>query len=111
VHLAIDVGRDQNRLVLRLRGELDLASAPTLDREVASLLQSQPTFLVLDLGRVEFIDSAGLRTLLRARQRCHANGCRFSLRHPSGQARRLFELTRTDERLGLEAGLAGGAKR
>jgi anti-anti-sigma factor len=45
-------------------GDLDLASAPLLDAEVAAL-DGEPA--VVDLSRLEFIDSSGIHALTRAR--------------------------------------------
>ena len=61
-------------------GELDLATAPSLeaalDRAFASGAGSR---VVLDLRELEFIDSSGLRTLLTARRQAEDAGAAFSL--------------------------------
>jgi anti-anti-sigma factor len=48
---------------IRLRGELDSASAPTLCERVAPWLQTCRR-LVVDMREVSFLDSAGLRAIL-----------------------------------------------
>jgi len=48
---------------IRLRGELDSASAPTLCEQVAPWLQTCRR-LVVDMREVSFLDSAGLRAIL-----------------------------------------------
>ena len=52
---------------LALKGDLDLASAPQLDAHVAALRPFAAP-LVLDVSRLEFIDSSGLRALTAARR-------------------------------------------
>jgi anti-anti-sigma factor len=53
------------RLRLGLVGELDIASASQLEERLRALaVQGRP--VVLDLGRLQFIDSSGLRELVRA---------------------------------------------
>ena len=63
--LAEDAGSEGER-VIRLRGELDIESAPDLER---ALLRPRPARqrVVLDLAELKFMDSTGLRVLLRAR--------------------------------------------
>src|SRR6187200_2873223 len=65
----------QTRVVLV--GELDIASAETLERELETLEADSPGTLVLDLRRVEFIDSTGLRAVIAADARARSAGRRF----------------------------------
>lgn len=56
---------EDGRLRLGLVGELDIASAGQLEERLRTLaVQGDP--VVLDLGRLQFIDSLGLRELVRA---------------------------------------------
>jgi anti-anti-sigma factor len=61
-------------------GELDLATAPSLDAALDRAFAAAGTGrVVLDLRELEFIDSSGLRSLLTARRRAEASGAGFSL--------------------------------
>jgi anti-sigma B factor antagonist len=71
---AIERRDDGDRTVLELAGEFDLAAEPLLTRELETALPA-PT-LVLDLSRVTFMDSTGLRLLLEADARARENGDR-----------------------------------
>jgi len=53
-----------DRWVLRLRGELDLYAAQVFQRECLELLDASCKELYVDLGDLQFIDSAGLASLL-----------------------------------------------
>lgn len=53
------------RVRLALVGELDIASASALEARLRALAQRGDP-VVLDLGRLQFIDSSGLRELVRA---------------------------------------------
>ena len=68
-HLRIDVAHDDDRVVLSLDGELDMASAPLLQRAIEDVELAGKPMVVLDLQRLEFIDSTGLRIILSARAR------------------------------------------
>ena len=73
-----------DRLVAR--GELDTDTARYLDAVVEDL-DGEP--IVLDLAAVSFIDSSGIRALLRARQRHNA----LRIENPSPQAGKVLEMT------------------
>jgi len=81
---------------LVLRGEVDLASTPILERELKRAEATASGRIVLDLGELEFIDSSGLSCLMRAQQRASANGHTLILKRIPAQAKRLFYLTGFD---------------
>jgi anti-sigma B factor antagonist len=85
--------RDEHGVVLELSGELDLASAPALERELSEIEDENPGRIVIDLGNVSFLDSTGLALMLRAQQTSPANGHQLCLRPGSSQVQRLFEIT------------------
>jgi anti-anti-sigma factor len=87
-----------DRVRLRIRGELDLASAPTLDDAVAALGSSPPSLILLDLAEMTFFDSSGLRVLMRVAGRCRDFGATVRLLNLPAQARRVMELTGTLDR-------------
>ena len=84
---------------LALRGELDLVSSPALDRTVAELTHSDAQLIVIDLRGLEFMDSTGLSTIVKAHQRAEETGRRFGLVRGPQQVQRLLSLTGVDERL------------
>ena len=79
---------------LVIRGELDPHTAPQLDDELAALIHDDGvTTLVLDVAGIDFIDSSGLRSLIRAQQTIAARGGAVVLRAPSAATLRLLEIT------------------
>src|SRR5436190_21318879 len=65
---------DQTRIVLV--GELDIASTESLEQELATFEDDAGGTLVLDLRRVEFMDSTGLRAVIAADERARSAGRR-----------------------------------
>jgi anti-anti-sigma factor len=53
-----------NAVVLRFEGDIDLLTAPIVDQAVKTALQQAPAVLVVDLGGVDFLASAGLAELV-----------------------------------------------
>jgi anti-anti-sigma factor len=89
----LDVRHEGRTCVLSLVGELDLASAPTLEEAVAAACAKGAEAVVIDLRGVTFIDSTGLRGVLRARELAIAQDCRCSVvRTLPRQVARIFEL-------------------
>jgi anti-sigma B factor antagonist len=78
---------------LALAGELDIADVPRLEQALdAAVAESEGAFLV-DLTALEFLDSSGIRLLLRARALLGRADRAFALICPHGPVRRAIELT------------------
>ena len=60
--------------VVRVTGRLDAISAPELDAQTASWLEENLLNVVLDMSGVEYISSAGLRSILAAAKQLKAKG-------------------------------------
>ena len=89
---------------MRLRGELDLASAPTVTATLHRLREHDEDVL-LDLDEVAFIDMSGLRVVLAAMQDASQDGWEFLITPGSPQVRRLVTLVGLDGRLPLDGSL------
>ncbi|GAC1361845.1 MAG: hypothetical protein NVSMB32_01420 [Actinomycetota bacterium] len=63
---------DPGQGTITLRGELDASSAPGLDEALSAQEAQAPPVLRVDLRRLEFMDSSGLRLLLEAHKRALA---------------------------------------
>lgn len=97
--LRIDSRNEQGRLVIRLDGELDMASAPLLQAALESAEKDPASALVLDLERLRFMDSTGLRIILWARERWRSHGHELALTAGSSQVQRLLAVSGVGERL------------
>ncbi len=90
------VDRADGVAVLRAAGELDAARAPQLLPRADALLDGElrgARGVVLDLSRVTFFDSSGVRLLDRLLRGCAARGARVRVVAPPGSpTRRVLEL-------------------
>ena len=59
--------------ILELEGELDSATAPAFREKVAEAAELDPAQLVIDLTKLDYLSSAGLRVLVFARQKMAEN--------------------------------------
>ena len=76
---------------LRLAGELDAYSGPSLQEALAALRPESD--ITLDLGEVTFIDSSALRILIGESTTRAAAGGAVRLRSPSVAVLRLLEIS------------------
>jgi anti-anti-sigma factor len=61
----VDVIPDREIVTVRPRGELDLATVAEVDAVMTELCESGFERIVLDLGALRFVDSAGVHLALR----------------------------------------------
>ena len=100
--LQIESAPRGDTIVVSLRGELDLTSAPVFERELRAVEETSPPRVVIDLSGLEFMDSTGLRALLLARDRAQSDGHELALRRGPRQVQRVLELTKTAEAFEFE---------
>lgn len=98
--LTVGVRQARDRLIFELEGELDMASSPLLIEALADADDLDgPSTVVLDLRRVSFVDSTGLKAIFAARNTVTGQGRRFAVTEGSAQVQRLLSLTRLNEHL------------
>jgi anti-sigma B factor antagonist len=79
--------------VVRVQGELDLATAPQLTDSLRTAASPAPARIVIDLERLKFCDSTGLRALIMAVREIEGRGGEATLLvAPDGQLERLLDL-------------------
>jgi RND superfamily putative drug exporter len=95
--LEVGVERRGPRVRVELTGELDLASAKLLHERLEQVESENPELLVLDLRRLGFLDSSGLREVIGAVQRGREEGRKVALVRAHGPIEDLLQLTRVEE--------------
>jgi len=91
---------DRNGLVhVALVGELDLSTVAKVQEELRRVEASAPATLVVDLSKLTFLDSTGLRCIVTADERARTDGRRIVIVRGPDAVQRVFAITRLDERL------------
>jgi anti-anti-sigma factor len=75
-----------------LAGRLDTHSHAALEERLAPLLAGKPQALVLDLAHLEYISSAGVRCILKARKSLAPHEGKLLIVHPQTQIQKVIEL-------------------
>ena len=84
---------------IAVAGELDLSSALTFDEEVRRAEECGKSTLILDLRRLRFMDSTGLRLIMSAQARARTRGRRLAIVLGSDAVKRIFRLAGVSSRL------------
>ena len=92
--------QNEHELNVALEGRLDTVTAPELEKELKENLNGV-TKLVLDLEKLEYISSAGLRVLLAAQKIMNRQGS-MSVTHVGEMVMEIFEVTGFSDILTIE---------
>lgn len=102
--LRINADADGPTTVLRLIGELDLATAEQLRGRVREVVGGHEDLrrLVFDVAGLEFMDVTGLGALLDARRKLVARGGSVAIRRPRPMVVRMLALLELEDALQVE---------
>jgi anti-sigma B factor antagonist len=85
------VGEDVR--VVSLEGEIDVYTSIQLKQDIAEILSSGTKFLVLNLTKVEYLDSTGLGVLIGTLKKLRENSGNLIIVGPAMRIMRIFEIT------------------
>ena len=92
----VQEGRSLTRTLV-LRGRLDNDSVAVLDKELDAVLASAVKVVVFDLAGLEYVTSAGLRSIFRAQKAMHARAGKALILNPQPQVERVLEIVKVPE--------------
>ncbi|MBR3313593.1 MAG: STAS domain-containing protein [Atopobiaceae bacterium] len=94
--MEITITQDGNTATLVLDGKLSVATSPDLDAAINGLPESTCNF-VIDLSKLDYISSAGLRVLVSTEKLAARRGGSMKLLHPNEEVAEVFEMTGLSE--------------
>lgn len=97
MELLIDRTTTDGALVISVDGELDVYTAPRLHDALIEASAQGHRVMVVDLSRVEFIDSSGLGVLVGSKKQLAAEAGRLSLVITSPNLAKIFRITGFDD--------------
>lgn len=97
--LDLKVSEGPDVVQLSLKGALDVSNIQKVEDCLKEIERSQPVLIVLDLQGLTFIDSVGMRLILRTDVRARKQGRWVGVVKGPDEVHRLFRLTGLDERL------------
>ena len=99
--LSLETRDEGDAVRIAVAGELDLSSALTFDEEMRRAEERCDGTLVLDLRRLRFMDSTGLRLIMSAHSRARTRGRRLAIVLGNEPVKRLFRLAGVTRRLDI----------
>lgn len=91
--IQIDPPQDTRQRV-SLSGRLDTHTYQALDEALSPLLATRIVTLVLDMAGLEYISSAGIRSIFKARKALAGRQGRVLVTHPQPQIRKVFDMVK-----------------
>ncbi len=91
--LGLEVSEHDRWSVLAVDGEVDVATAPKLREKLIDLVNAGVSNIVVDLGRVDFLDSTGLGVLVGALKRIRTVDGELALVCDERRILKVFEIT------------------
>jgi len=96
LNVRVEDGRSLTKTLV-LEGRLDSESVGALDEALDAVLASAVQVVVFDLTKLEYITSAGLRSIFRAQKAMHARAGKSLLLNPTPQVKKVLEIVRIPE--------------
>jgi anti-sigma B factor antagonist len=100
----LDISRQDDALLVAVVGEFDLGSTAEFDRVLAEVAGDSLGSVEIDLRKVTFIDSTGLRMLVETERKARQRGIDVRIVRGGHAVQRVFQLTGLDKVLPLVDG-------
>jgi anti-sigma B factor antagonist len=93
VDLDVETGSVGDASLLTLRGEIDVYTAPRLRQAIIDLVDAGATNIVVDMEKVEFLDSTGLGVLVGGLKRVRLKDGTLQIVTSQDKLLKIFDIT------------------
>jgi anti-sigma B factor antagonist len=97
MELRLDI--DNGVIIIKPDGNLVASTAEKLKEQVAKMIEKNYPFILLDMGQVEFIDSSGLGACISINRDLAASNGLLVCTGLNDTVRKLFRITRADQKI------------
>ena len=99
--LALDLEHRPDWAVVVVKGEVDISNAEELHKTVSDLVDAGNKSVAVDMRTTSFMDSSGLRVLIRADEMVTESGGKLLILVNGGPVDRLFHITGLESKLNI----------
>lgn len=92
---------DGNKVTLQLDGWLDMDAVPVFEKEIETIEGTEE--IVIDLDKVEYMSSSGLRQIIAVHKKAKEQGGALTLINVHPEIMTIFMLTKLDKKLSIKA--------
>jgi anti-sigma B factor antagonist len=107
--LDVETGTHGDASVLTLRGEIDVYTAPRLRQAIIDLVDGGATRIVVDMERVDFLDSTGLGVLVGGLKRVKTKDGSLAIVATQDKILKIFDITGLNKVFPIHASLEEAA--
>jgi anti-sigma B factor antagonist len=104
--LTIETAKKGKAVVLTVKGRLDAATAPEFSTVCDSLIDAGDITLIADFGQLDYISSAGLRSILAAAKKLKSLQGQISFCNLGGMVKDVFNISGFTTMFTMHASLA-----
>jgi len=94
--MLIDLRKEENSIVITIKGRMDAVCAPDLERLLDEKLKEDEHFFIFDFSDLEYISSAGLQCILAAAKTLEGRRGGIALTSLRGTVKEVFEISGFD---------------
>ena len=98
-----NITQENNKKVIALSGRFTFNDNETFRSIIEEISTSAPTPCILDMQKLEFIDSAGLGMLFLASDTASGNQVKITMRNTQGPVKRMLDISQFSEIIPFEA--------
>ncbi len=99
--MIVDIQRTGSAVVLIAEGHVDSATAPEFQSAICAAIESTDQMVILDLEKVPFMSSAGLRTVLMVSKDLQKRNARVAVCSPQQMVRDVFTISGFERIIGI----------
>jgi anti-sigma B factor antagonist len=106
MELTLDSRTEGPFQIIAVGGEIDVYTAPRLREAIVAAIEAGHTRLVVDVEKVEFLDSTGLGVLVGALKKVRADGGTLDIVCTQERILKIFDITGLDKVFGLHVSVS-----
>lgn len=88
-----EVGKEKNMKIISLDGKMDAISAPEFEDKMGEWLEQGETSFIINLGGVNYMSSAGLRSILIVAKKLKEREGKLIFVNPREEVQKIFRIS------------------
>lgn len=89
----INIKKEKNIPVVSVKGRIDAVTAPEFEKSLSELIEAKETTVLVNLGELEYISSAGLRSILATAKRLKTENGKMLFTGLKGPVEEVFKIS------------------
>jgi anti-anti-sigma factor len=91
--MEIQTAKEKNTIIVSVKGKIDTITAPEFEKALLKLIAQGETFFLLNFSGLEYISSAGLRSILAAAKQLKPKGGNILFSGLRGPVKDVFNIS------------------